>query len=108
MYTKLKLSDIQLGEVKVGNIEIEAKYKLEEVVGIYDLFKKAIKEMPETLEDVAKTASKFMDLEKEFEVRAREDFEEEMNRKAQTMEMIKSTMDKILTDFKAPSDGLEY
>lgn len=80
MYTKFKLSNVQIGEVKIGNVEVESKYKLDEVQGIYALVKTAIKEIPEMLEDVKAGALKFREIEKEFE----ELYEEEHKEKLQT------------------------
>lgn len=67
MYTKFKLSNVQLGDIKIGNVEVESKYKLDEVQGIYTLVKTAIKEIPEMLEDMKAGALKFREIEKEFE-----------------------------------------
>lgn len=80
MITKFKLTDIQLGDVKVGGIEVEAHYSLNEMHGVYDLTKTAIKELPEMVKDLRETALVVREIEEEFEDLELEDYKRNMIR----------------------------
>lgn len=81
MFTKFKLSDIQLGEVKVGGVEIEFNYSVNEMNATYELTKKAIKELPEMLKDIRESAMVIREVEKEFEDLEMQDYQERMVKK---------------------------
>lgn len=106
MYTKFKLSNIQVGEIKIGNVEVEAKYTPMEVANIYDLTKTAIKEIPAMLDDLKAGALKFIEIDKEMEELARKDFEEEMEKKKKTILEFQAGVRDIFENFKTPEEDI--
>lgn len=68
MKLRFKLGNVEIEElgIKLGGVEIETEFSLEETAGVYELQKRAIKELPEILTDLKTGANKFQELDKEF------------------------------------------
>lgn len=54
------------------NIETEVEYSLQEIIGAYELFKKAVKETPEILENISKAVN-FANAKRDQEEEVRQD-----------------------------------
>ena len=65
----LKLTDINLGEIKIGSMEVNTDLSIREMVCMREQAEVVLKMMPEYLEDIAKGARKFEELEEEFSER---------------------------------------
>ena len=59
MKTTFRIGQIEMGEVKVGGIEVSADYSLNEVRGVYSLVKEVLADLPEIIDSVEKGAVAF-------------------------------------------------
>jgi hypothetical protein len=63
-----KLGNITIEDkIKLENIEVNVQYTAEELVTEYDLFKRALKEIPEIVADLGTGAMAFRDMEQAFD-----------------------------------------
>ena len=56
MKTTFKIGQIELGEVKVGGIEVSTDYSLNEVRGVYSLVREVLADLPEIIGSLEKGA----------------------------------------------------
>lgn len=67
MKMNFKLGNIEIeGKTKISDIEIGIQYAPGELKGEYELFKTIMRELPQTLKDVAEGAKTFEKLDKEL------------------------------------------
>ena len=68
MKFEFKVGNVEIKEIglALGAVEVKVEYSLEEAKGAYNLYRTAIKEMPEILTEVKTVADKFQELDKEF------------------------------------------
>ena len=66
MKLNFKIGNITVGESKLENIEVGVQYTAEELVNEYDLVKKVLKELPETINDLKAGAIAFSQADKEI------------------------------------------
>lgn len=67
MKMNFKLGNVEIeGKVKVSDIEIGIQYAPGELKGEYELFKTVLRELPQTLKDVAEGAKTFEKLDKDL------------------------------------------
>lgn len=108
MYTKFKLSNIQFGEIKIGDIEVVAKYTTLEVGNMYQIGRQAIKEVPEILEDLKAGVLKYMEIEEEvdniIEEKMLEDIEarnnQELARQHAIAEIVKTRLNEVVSQLR--------
>lgn len=92
MFTKLKLTNIELGEVKIGGVEIELEHSVSEMRGTYELTKEVLSDLPSIIGDMKNA---YLEIN-----RATEDVEEDelrnlkrnIERKERRKEIIKKTL----------------
>lgn len=65
----LKLTGINIGGINIGGVEVNTDLSINEMVAIRKETEVVLKKMPEYLEDIAKGARKFEELDEEFEAR---------------------------------------
>ena len=66
MNFKIGTMEIKEFNITTPEVEVELDFSLTEAVGIYDLKKQLIKDLPEMLIDLKASADKFVELDKEF------------------------------------------
>ena len=67
MKFEIKLGNINIQGIELKNVELKANYSLNDCIGVYELARRVIKELPETLEDLKAGALKFNEIDKEFD-----------------------------------------
>lgn len=66
MKFEIRLGNINIQGIELKNVELKANYSLNDCIGAYELARRVIKELPETLEDLKAGALKFDEIDKEF------------------------------------------
>lgn len=66
MKFEIRLGNINIQGIELKNVELKANYSLNDCIGVYELARRVIKELPETLEDLKAGVLKFNEIDKEF------------------------------------------
>lgn len=69
MKFNFKISNIQIGDVAVGGVEVSTELSINEMVAIRKESESFLKKMPEYLEDLAEGMRTFEKLDEEFETK---------------------------------------
>lgn len=80
----LKLKDIQLGEIKVGEVEVNTEFSINEMVAMRKEVEHVLENASTYIEQLGDAVATFLHVE-----RVVNDFEEEIDREVEKREMVK-------------------
>lgn len=81
----LTLKDIQLGEVKVGEVSVNTEFSINEMVAMRKEVEHVLENAPTYIEQLGEAVATFLHVE-----RVVNDFEEEIDREVEKREMVKA------------------
>lgn len=81
----LTLKDIQLGEVKVGEVSVNTEFSINEMVAMRKEVEHVLENAPTYIEQLGDAVATFLHVE-----RVINDFEEEIDREVEKREMVKA------------------
>lgn len=81
----LTLKDIQLGEVKVGEVSVNTEFSINEMVAMRKEVEHVLENAPTYIEQLGDAVATFLHVE-----RVVNDFEEEIDREVEKREMVKA------------------
>lgn len=91
MRFELKLGKIKIEEIgtELENIEVKVEYNLREAEGMYSLYRTAIKELPEILEDIKVGFLKYSEIDSEINSGASSDLSRDIKAQIELLKKIK-------------------
>ena len=86
----LTLKDIQLGEVKVGEVSVSTEFSINEMVAMRKEVEHVLENAPTYIEQLGDAVATFLHVEKVVN-----DFEEEIDRASEEQQMVKAFEQKL-------------